>query len=413
MSQVVRGQTYPWVAQVRDGDHLPTDASTLQLLVLDPSGHVVDGFPVDLASMVRDDLGRYHYNWAVPALADTGTYLATWTGTLTSGTIGPTNDSVDVVLAGSIVVSSPSAGSSYLMPGRFASMGLGISLTGYSDFEIWNLLQQATDVVNAYCNQPLLPTPGSFLGGFAEREEHRWRFPQSSTDRGTRRVYPKHWPIIDVSYFGIRVGHDAEAPIPPQYLVINNAERWAEVSALTIQNSSALFGVSGWVVPMGGLREPIGIISYTYGHRISLTGQRLFATAPDGLAYQAPDGMWSPAYPVVVSAGGVAQDESTYSLDYDDGRVTFASTVPAGVLTIAYTTRLARDIATATGIVAGHIIGESKLRQRNMEGLDQLKVNEVTAVRQRRMRGDNPADLAIWAPDAALLLAGYRHWSQA
>lgn len=304
-------------------------------------------------------------------------------------------------------------GSSYLMPGRFASMGLGISLTGYSDFEIWNLLQQATDVVNAYCNMPLLPTPGSFLGGFAEREEHRWRFPQSSSDRGQRRVYPKHWPIIDVSYFGIRVGHDAEAPIPPQYLVINNAERWAEVSALTIQNSSALFGVSGWVVPMGGLREPIGIISYTYGHRISLTGQRLFATAPNGLAYQAPDGMWSSAYPVVVSADGVAQDESTYSLDYDDGRVTFATTVPAGVLTIAYTTRLARDIATATGIVAAHITGESKLRKRNMEGLDQLRVNEVTAIRQRRMRGDNPADLAIWAPDAALLLAGYRYWSQA
>ena len=411
MSQVIRGQTFPWVAQIRVAG-IPTDATSLQLAVFDPDLNPVSGFPVTLADMVHDGLGSYHYDWHVPEIASTGSYTGTWTGVADGEDIGPAPDSVDVVLPGGISTFTQ-PGSSYLMPGRFASMGLGISLTGYSDFEIWNLLQQATDVVNAYCNMPLLPTPGSFLGGFAEREEHRWRFPQSSTDRGTRRVYPKHWPIINVSYFGIRVGHDAEAPIPPQYLVVNNAERWAEVSALTIQNSSALFGVSGWVVPMGGLREPIGIISYTYGHRISLTGQRLFATAPNGLTYQAPDGMWSSSYPVVVSADGVAQDESTYSLDYDDGRTTFASTVPAGVLTIAYTTRLQRDIATATGIVAGHIIGESKLRKRNMEGLDQLKVNEVTAVRQRRMRGDNPADLAIWAPDAALLLAGYRYWSQA
>jgi hypothetical protein len=98
---VAQGGTHLWTATIRDGNGDLADCPDLALMLADPDGNTVAGFPVEAPAVVRTGLGEYEYEWAVGALADLGVYDADWSGTVDGLAVGG-SDSVQVVQPGSI-----------------------------------------------------------------------------------------------------------------------------------------------------------------------------------------------------------------------------------------------------------------------------------------------------------------------
>jgi hypothetical protein len=108
----------------------------------------------------------------------------------------------------------------YLTPQRFREMGLGIDTSELDDSELLSLINQATAVVNAYCNVPRIPQMHDFRGGTITSETHTWRYPVNSLDIGQRREYLFHWPILAISNFRIYVTNTQYIEIAPTELMI-------------------------------------------------------------------------------------------------------------------------------------------------------------------------------------------------
>lgn len=297
----------------------------------------------------------------------------------------------------------------YLLPERFRLMRTGANLTGIPDIEIREVIADAQAIVDAYCNVPLLPTPHSFRGGEALLEEHPWMYPTTHFDPGQRRIYPYHWPIREVSAFTLLVSAGATASIPVNSLVINHGEKWVEVTSLAIGSNSGLFGVTGWIVPIGGLQHPLAQISYTYGNQYVEVGDRLYPIADDEVrVFQASHGFWTAA-DVTIYADGVEVDSGDYTIDRELGRITFDSD-QSGAVSADYTHEMGREVPSATAHVTAHLLGASKLSAKGMSGgVTSVKVGEISL-----QRGMPPKEAALWleqaVPAAALLLAGFRHW---
>jgi hypothetical protein len=81
MPYVGIGGTVTLKAKTVNAAKQPTDASALQLVITDPAGAPLAGFPLSIGSFVRTALGRYEYEWDCPGDAVEGTYIANWTGT--------------------------------------------------------------------------------------------------------------------------------------------------------------------------------------------------------------------------------------------------------------------------------------------------------------------------------------------
>ncbi len=87
-------------AEVRSAGGL-ADPQTLSLTLRTSAGATLAGFPVGIPPIVRDSLGRYHYDWSIPLAQALGTYTALWSGTVNNGAISG-SDTVEVVVAGTI-----------------------------------------------------------------------------------------------------------------------------------------------------------------------------------------------------------------------------------------------------------------------------------------------------------------------
>lgn len=132
-----RGTTERLWASFRNASEVLEDPSSLQLDILQ-NGAVVVG-PIVQPALVRDALGLYRYDWAIPAGLPPGTYIVRWTAQLSSDPVGdPTVafDSVDVLAtAGPLTLAE-------------AKQGLNITRTD-SDDELAGWLVAATELVES------------------------------------------------------------------------------------------------------------------------------------------------------------------------------------------------------------------------------------------------------------------------
>lgn len=274
------------------------------------------------------------------------------------------------------------------------------------DIELASIAADAQDTVDAYCNMPIVPADSSFLGGTVT-ETHAWPFPDSVLTAGKRRLYPYHWPINSISAFSIKVGEGAAAAIGPENLVINNTERWVEVTALFIASNSGLFSPSGWIVPIGGLTVPLAEITLDYGYDLTATDVRCYAADDTNKVFWAPNGHWMDLPAAEVAVDGTPE---TPTIDKLEGKITFSS-AQTGRVTASYHYRLPRSIVTATGMVVAYLLGESNLRAKDMQGLSSIRDDTIEITRPTRRPG--VIDLAAEVPAAALLLDGFKHWRMA
>jgi hypothetical protein len=85
MPQTVgQGGTIALDAEFKDGSGTMVDPITPQVDIIDPAATTI----VTNATPVRDGLGRYHYNFAVPTGAPLGIWTAHWTGTINGAGVG-------------------------------------------------------------------------------------------------------------------------------------------------------------------------------------------------------------------------------------------------------------------------------------------------------------------------------------
>lgn len=302
--------------------------------------------------------------------------------------------------------------STYLSPERLPLMNLGVSLDGLSPLTVATILEQAQAVVDSYCNLPTMPHPGTFLGETGVVEEHRWRFPDYEFARQQRRVYPFHWPVRSVTAFSLVASSGASATIDPDSLVINNTERWIEVTSLAIASNSGLIGLAGWIVPIGGLTEPVARVTLDYGWDIAAIDDRGFAIDDTNTVFAFGHEHWidDSTDPVVQVDGVDASPQPT--IDYLLGRVTFGS-AQTGRVTATYRHKLPREVPLAEGLIVRSLLGETALAGKDMEGLESIKDAEITITRRKASVGPggvNKDNLEQTVPGAAQLLAGFRHW---
>jgi hypothetical protein len=297
----------------------------------------------------------------------------------------------------------------YLTAQKFRTMGFGVETEEHEDPFISALCQRAHALVEAYCLVPRLPVVHDFRGGSVKDEQHTWRYPGTPTDIGQRKLWPFHWPVIQVNDFKIKVTNKQWVSIAPSELFINNTQRYVEVVSLAI-TSHGLF--QALVVPNIGLATPVAEVAYDYGRLFVETDEVL--TWVDGKTWRAQHQWWkaaSEATPIVVKKDGVDLVVTTdYTIDIDEGTVILEEeSTDTNVITASYTHTLPSEIRDAMGYIVASLHAETEHHQRGMAHLNRLSVEEVTMERQRtNVRTAASSKLEEVSPEAALLLGTYR-----
>lgn len=291
----------------------------------------------------------------------------------------------------------------YMTPERFATMGFGVDLTDVEDWEIRAKLVAASARVNTITAAPRLPQPHDFRGGTATDEEHFWNTGDGRAVAPQRSFFTWHYPVKTCSQMRIYLTNN-------RYIDIGETERYLTQRTIEIvslaMTASGIFGAA--IVPEIGLLNPVVKMTYTYGYEVPWVNQVLEDTTGTGLTYRAQDQWWTSEDDVTVYVDGV--ETAPDSIDLDEGTVTFGSDQSGSLITADYTSKLPREIAMATGILAAEALGDRETRARGMSGLRSVRVGEIAIEKDTPMRGGQTLVTPAQA-EAESLLAGFRFFS--
>jgi len=336
----------------------------------------------------------------------------------------------------------------YVTNAKARTMRLGIDLSGLNDLELASVLSRATATVNGYCSVSIAPTQHDFRGGTVgagadggvidpllitpvgnparaayltqSSEAHSWRYPQTPFEVGQRRYYPYHWPLRQINLFRIYVTNTQYVQIAATDMFIQNQARYVEVVSLAI-TSSGLF--NALIIPNVGLATPTARMWYTYGHDFTVTGEQIYSSEGNTL-YRAQNQWWindAVNAPVAVYVDGALQAANTYTVNYDEGTILFAT--PPGpeddsadpeTVTVDYHYSLPTEIRDAVGLIMRYELAESNLAGFNFSGLGSLKIGDQLSIsRPKTLRNVTAQSLDTLVPEAADLLTGFKFWRAA
>jgi hypothetical protein len=289
----------------------------------------------------------------------------------------------------------------YCSPLRYQHGGFGVANTGTA-LSLRNKLVAASAQVDTFCNASLLPDKHDFRGGSVTDENHVWKPPTPLLNEpGARRVFLNHRPIRTVTAFSIEYTNTYSMSLTPDQMMVNPSGGFIEIVA----SQPTIIGYP----PLGfwfGLYEPFTLTSYTYGWQFASPGDVLEAVSPN--LYMASHGSWLEGGDVTVTIDGAEIDPTDYTVNTDDGTVSFADSVdpdPDQVATASYTYTLPSAIETATAIIATDSFGQTRLSERGMLGLQSIRVADValTAMSPSQMGYVTKNGVSIPGPAAALL----------
>jgi hypothetical protein len=290
-----------------------------------------------------------------------------------------------------------------MTPERFKTMAFGVDLTDVEDYEIRAKLASAEARVHTITAAPKMPQPHDFRGGTITEEEHFWNTGDGRAVPPQRSFHTWHYPIRTCTDMKIYLTNN-------RYIDLGETERYLTRRTIEIvslaMTASGIFGAA--VVPEIGLLNPVVKMSYTYGYEIPWTGEVLEDTIGTGLTWRAQDQYWTSEDDVTVYVDGVVTDPD--SIDLTEGTVTFGSDQSGSVITADYTSKLPREIAMATGILAAEALGDRETRARGMSGLRSVRVGEIALEKDTPMRGGQTLVTPAQA-EAEQLLEGYVFYS--
>jgi hypothetical protein len=265
----------------------------------------------------------------------------------------------------------------YITPTKLRNDGaLGTALGNRTDAQLLSLIRVASGLVNRACTAPRVY---DFRGGTVVNEQHPWDLGNVHAVTGSKRVYPFHPPVKEVTRFQVRSQPGAAGVIDYalENLYVNSVDQYIEPSGMPIAS------ISSWVatIPNLGLTQAVAELDYTYGSTFLITDERLSTASGDKL-YFAESQFWTGAPDVEVD--GVAAT-SGWSYDAREGSILFDAP-QTGDVTISYATTLHPDIAQATMLICSDVIAQTRLNATGLQGLSGLRVLEVE-MRQSRTTG--------------------------
>ena len=290
----------------------------------------------------------------------------------------------------------------YCSPLRYLHGGYGIADPG-TRLALRNKLVQATATVDTFCNGSLLPQKHDFRGGTITNEKHIWQPPAPLLNEpGARRVFLNHRPIRTLTAFSIQYTNSYSITLQSTDLVVYPPAGFVEIVA----SQPTIIGYP----PLGfwfGPYEPFTLTSYTYGWQFAVVDDQLEAVSPN--LYMASHGSWLEGGDLTVKVAGVEIDPSDYIFNTDDGTVTFSDAAepePDDVATVSYTYTLPSAFEAATAIIATDSLGQARIAQRGMIGLQSIRVAEVALTQMSPGQMVTKNGVTIPAA-AASLLAGF------
>jgi hypothetical protein len=290
----------------------------------------------------------------------------------------------------------------YCSPLRYIHGGYGVANPGTA-LSLRNKLVQASAQVDTFCNASLLPEKHDFRGGSVTGEQHVWKPPTPLLNEpGARRIFLNHRPIRTVTAFSIQYTNSYEITLQPSDMMVNTQAGFIEIVA----SQPTIIGYP----PLGfwfGLYEPFSLTSYTYGWQFAVADDVLESVSP--YRYMASHGSWLAGGTVTVEVDGTVVSPTDYTYDLDDGTVTFAADAeptPDEVATVSYTYTLPSALETATAIIATDMLGQARIAERGMIGLQSIRVAEVAITQMSPSQTVTRNGVTIPAA-AASLLAGF------
>ena len=287
-----------------------------------------------------------------------------------------------------------------LSPRRYLRSGFGQALPdNFTLSTLRTALARAQSQVSRYCNVPKTPQAFNWRGGTMTDERHQWKLQNPlAYNSGVKRVYTNVSPIKSVSAFSIDLGKTYHIDFDPATnIYINSIESYVELIAV----SPVVVGF--WPLAAAlGLYNPVARITYDYGWTFDVAGDVLEAESPT--VFSAAYGNWDTSPPAVIYLDGVEQG-SGYSVNFDDGQVTFATAPAPGVeVTADYVYTVPDEIVQAVGIVATDQLAKARLAQRGLVGLSSLKIAEISMTTMIPQVTKNGVTIPL---EAANLLDGY------
>lgn len=289
-----------------------------------------------------------------------------------------------------------------LSPARYLRQGYGLALpTGYTLSALRSALIRAQNQVNRYCNVPKVPQAFDWRGGTMTDETHQWKIVSPlAYGPGAKRVFTNVSPIKGVSALSLALGKTYQVILDPATDVyINSMESYVEIVAL----NPTIVGFWPMAASLG-LYNPVAKITYTYGWAFDVVGDVLEAESPT--VFSGAYGNWNQSPPAVIYLDGVEQ-LTGYTINFDDGQVTFATAPSPGVEVIAdYEYSAPSEIVDAIGYATTAELTRTRINQRGLAGLSSLKVAEVSmsVMNPAQMVSRNGATIPV---EAANLIDGY------
>jgi hypothetical protein len=300
----------------------------------------------------------------------------------------------------------------YLTVQQFRDEDIGVSLNGLTDLSLARYIARAETAVDDFMKFDLK------TGGF---EPHNVWLEQAWHDQKRQIRFPNHpVPVQLVTRYRIQVsnlstdGSGFYATINPGDAVIAPYSGYVEIVPL----QAITYSLSPVILQLG-LSNPLVQMDCFTSFYNAFFGEQLIDTG-DHQNYQAIRGFWAssylaakhiqpnqlPAVPPVVYANGVTQDPSTYSVNYQEGRVTFdVAQSSAPTVTADYTATIPDAAREACVRQVTHLLQERALNKQGMGGLDMAKSADQQIQRIRQVRGVTRVEALC--EDAAACLNDY------
>lgn len=294
----------------------------------------------------------------------------------------------------------------YLSPSQLQAGSLGVDVSAVPYAELNAIIGAAEAQVDSFT-----------------ATEHQWRawYQQMRWVYQSRRIYLLSTPTPVKTVDRVRIeistvpstGNPFVATISPYDCVVNNTAGWLEVVSL----QALTYSLTPVLVNLG-LNTILSLTDYHSGYLLSQYGERLQPDSTQKIyssqrAFWATDANVSPnispyvaaPFPPVVYANGAVQQASGYTVDYQNGVVTFTA-APGGTVTCDYAYTIPDAIRDATRYAAVQLLMERNANAAGLAGFTTLSLpGQLSAARMPTLPGLPAISQALLQP--------YRHVSLA
>ena len=304
----------------------------------------------------------------------------------------------------------------YLSVAQYKRYSEGVALSDVSDMTLAYQISRAESAIDAYMGFDLK------RGGF------EWHpiIAQFPFEQWTLKNFTPQAPVPlrNITRYRIQVSNISTsgagffANISPSDAVIQNDAGYIEIVPL----QAVTYSLSPILIQLG-LKPPIVELDCNLGFFIPVFAETMIDSG-DHTTYFALDGFWAATYdlasylqpqftmpiPPNIYKNGVLQSAINYTVNAIDGSVTFNSAnLATDVITADYVKTIPDSVKEATVLQVDYLLGQRKLNQLGMQGLEFARTGDqdIRRPRQYPQRLNTRPEQTALCKEAMWMLSGY------